>query len=177
MNPVDSMDESDIVAIGKIVGCHGVRGVLKLLPYTESSDYFYEASRLLLRCEGGRESGHTVSWSKPHKRIILLALDDITSLEAGDRLRGCEVVVARSWLQEPESGSWYWIDLIGMAVVDHQKKPLGVLEAIIETGSNDVYVVKQGNKEILVPALASVVLSVDVEGKTMTVDLPEGLDG
>ena len=177
MNPVDSMDESDIVAIGKIVGCHGVRGVLKLLPYTESSEFFCEASRLLLRCEDGRELSHTVSWSKPHKRVILLALDDITSLAAGDRLRGCEIVVPRSQLQEPESGSWYWVDLIGMTVMDPEKKPLGVLEAIIETGSNDVYVVKQGKREILVPALSSVVLVVDVEKRTMTVDLPEGLDG
>lgn len=169
------MDKTGMVSIGKIVGCHGVRGALKLLPFTESFAYFSKGSRLLFRYDDGRESRYTVSWSKPHKRVILLGLNEIAGREESDRLRGCEVVVSRAELNEPADGSWYWSDLIGMTVVDSNDERLGALGAIIETGSNDVYVVKQGDREILVPALASVVLSVDIKNKIMRVDLPEGL--
>ncbi len=169
------MGKAGTVSIGKIVGCHGVRGDLKLLPFTESSAFFSKGSRLLFRYEDGRESWFTVSWSKPHKRIILLGLDGIEGLEESERLRGCEIVIPRSELKDPEDGSWYWVDLIGMTVIDPNDEQLGVLDAIIQTGSNDVYVVKQGDQEILIPALASVVLSVDIDKKIMRVDLPEGL--
>lgn len=71
--------------------------------------------------------------------------------------------------------TFYWKDLIGISVYDEEGTFLGILESIIETGSNDVYVVKKDEEEILIPALASVVKAVDVSRKSMHVSIPEGL--
>jgi len=77
----------------------------------------------------------------------------------------------------PELGedTHLWFDLIGMAVYTTEDKYLGRIESIIETGSNDVYVVQDHEKEVLIPALESVVVDIDLEHKRMRVDLPEGL--
>ena len=80
----------------------------------------------------------------------------------------------RAQMPPLEDGSYYWCDLIGSAVYDDEQY-IGTLESIIPTGSNDVYVVTDGEKETLVPALASVVREVDVNRKRMRVTLPEGL--
>ncbi len=69
----------------------------------------------------------------------------------------------------------YWFDLIGIDVYTIEGDHLGRIESIIETGSNDVYVVKDGSTEVLIPALGSVVLNIDTEHNRMEVDLPEGL--
>ena len=74
-----------------------------------------------------------------------------------------------------EKDSYFWFDLIGMAVFTTTGEYLGRLESIIETGSNDVYVVQDGKEEVLVPALESVVVDVDIEANRMQVELPEGL--
>ena len=74
-----------------------------------------------------------------------------------------------------EEGDYYWFDLIGLDVFGIDQKYLGRLESIIQTGSNDVYVVKKDDTEILIPALESVVQKIDLKNRRMQVDLPEGL--
>jgi 16S rRNA processing protein RimM len=74
-----------------------------------------------------------------------------------------------------DAGEYYWSDLVGMSVHTTNGECLGTIQHIFPTGSNDVYVVRDGSRETLVPALAWVVVKVDVEAKAMTVDLPEGL--
>jgi 16S rRNA processing protein RimM len=76
-------------------------------------------------------------------------------------------------LPPTESNEFYWYQLIGLEVVDTEGQKLGTLEEIIETGSNDVYVVRRGREEILVPAIEEVVREVDLQRRLMTVDLPE----
>ena len=74
-----------------------------------------------------------------------------------------------------DEDTYYWFDLIGIEVYTKTEEFLGRIESILETGSNDVYVVKKHEKEVLIPALKSVVLEIDLEHKLMQVDLPEGL--
>ena len=92
--------------------------------------------------------------------------------------KGLEKTYAIEWVK-PHKRTYYWFDIIGLSVFTIDEKYLGCVESIIQTGSNDVYVVKDPNKdkdnEILIPALKSVVLAIDLERKIMRVDLPEGL--
>ena len=110
-----------------------------------------------------------------HQHQFIVALAEVTDRGAAEALTGAEVVVARDRLPPPEADSFYWMDLIGMVVTTMDGKPLGNLIRILETGANDVYVVRRGARETLVPALASVVRRVDLEQRRMWVDLPEGL--
>ena len=81
----------------------------------------------------------------------------------------------RTLLPELASDTYYWADLIGLSVYTTQGDYLGRLTSILPTGSNDVYIVRTEDRETLVPALASVVCSVDLANQTMRVKLPEGL--
>jgi 16S rRNA processing protein RimM len=76
-------------------------------------------------------------------------------------------------LPPTDPNEFYWYQLIGLEVVNSEGERLGILEEIIETGSNDVYVVRRGEEEILIPAIEDVVREVDLQRRLMTVDLPE----
>jgi 16S rRNA processing protein RimM len=161
--------------VGKIVGVHGIRGNLKLLPYIESPALLSTGESVFLGSPAAAEKPFVIRWAKPHQRIFLMALEDVDDRDAAERIVGLDVFMEKSRLPDLEDGSYYWSDLIGLAVQTVDRQPLGTLSSIFRTGSNDVYVVRAGDDETLIPALASVVKAVDLENGTMTVALPEGL--
>jgi len=173
--PDNPVRKAGTISIGKIVGCHGIRGTVKLLPFTESPAFFTEGSRFLFVCPGGEEKTATIKWVRPHKKILLLDLAEIGSRTEAERLQGCELHIRRDRLEKPEEDAWYWVDLIGLFVEDTRTGPIGTLKSIFRTGSNDVYVVADGKREVLIPALADVILKVDLDAGKMQVRLPEGL--
>ena len=162
--------------IGKIVGAHGVKGTSKISAYVESLAIFKTGTALLICTPDGSENSYEINWVKPHSRGALLALKNVTSREQAKALVGSRLYIKRSGLPELEKGTYYWFDLIGLEVYTSGNRHLGRLDAIIETGANDVYVVKKEDREILIPALKSVVRSVDIGKKIMRVELPEGLE-
>lgn len=169
------MESERFVTVGKIVGAHGIRGVLKVYSYAESPDLFTARRMIFLESPSGENAGYDIEWAKPHSKGILLSLKGITDRVAAEALKGNLLQIEKTDLPEPEEGAYYWRDLIGMKVFTRDDAYLGRLESILETGSNDVYVVRSECGEVLVPALSSVVLEVDVKQKRMRVELPEGL--
>jgi len=169
------MDADRLLTIGEIVGVHGIRGNVKILPHAETESLFDPARPLMIERRDGRREQRALRWVKPHKRLLLASIEGVESRAAAELLVGARAVVRRADLPEPEPGSYYWNDLLGLAVYTRESAYLGVLENIIATGSNDVYVVRREGRETLVPALATVVVEVDLEAGTMHVDLPEGL--
>jgi 16S rRNA processing protein RimM len=134
-----------------------------------------------------------IAASQPHKNTWRISLADVVTREDAEGLIGCAVLIHRSHLPALDEDTFYWADLLGMAVITGSDEYLGRITDIIPTGANDVYVVSAdagdnatgtdgadaggAPREILIPALASVVLAVDTDRRTMTVELPEGLDG
>ena len=112
---------------------------------------------------------------KRHRQTPLLSLKGINDRNQAEELLGAEIFIPKAELPSPEDGSFYWFDLIGIAVYTIEGVYLGRIESIMETGSNDVYVVQDDKKEVLIPALESVVVQIDIQQKRMQVDLPEGL--
>jgi 16S rRNA processing protein RimM len=119
-----------------------------------------------------------VRQAKPHKRNVLLSLRGIENCDDAKALVGSEIFIRKKELPELDDGTYYWFEIIGLEVLTIDNRYLGCVESIIETGSNDVYVVKDPGKgsEILIPALETVVDKIDLDAKTMWVDLPEGLE-
>jgi 16S rRNA processing protein RimM len=163
------------VLIGKIVGIHGIKGTNKLRSYAESLSVFLPGRSILVRDLRGREASYEIHWVKPHTGTPLVSFKGITDYGQAKTLIGAELFIPQSELPELDEDTYYWYDLIGIEVVTMTGEFLGRIESIIETGSNDVYVVKSNEKEVLIPALESVVLEIDLEHKRMQVDLPEGL--
>lgn len=170
------MENAQYLAMGKVVGTHGIRGELKILSHADSLDPFAPEKRLILSGKGRHRGVFSVASSRPHKRVILLALEGIHTIEDAEPWVGCEILVPREALPALEEGDYYWFEIIGMQVNGVDGRGLGRVEAVFPTGSNDVYVVRDGKKEILIPAIDSVVVDIDKESRVMQVDLPEGLE-
>ena len=161
--------------IGKIVGIHGIKGTSKLRSYAESLSVFSPGNSILFRDLLGRETSYEINWVKPHTGIPLISFKGITNRDQAKALIGGELFIPQSKLPELDEDTYYWVDLIGIEVYTTTEEFLGRIESILETGSNDVYVVKKHETEVLIPALESVVLDIDLEHNRMQVDLPEGL--
>ncbi len=177
------MEPDGVVLIGKIVGAHGLNGTSKVFSYAESVSIFTPNRSIILRPPEGQERTCVIQWAKQHTRCILLALEGVTDRTQAESLIGCELLIPKSSLPEPEEGTYYWFDLIGLLVYTTNGRYLGRLESIIPTGSNDVYVVRpdaadiEGKNDVLVPAIESVVKEIDLERNLMRVDLPADLQG
>ena len=173
------MEKNGFIPVGKVIGVHGLNGATRVYSYAESMSVYEPNSPIFLTsADGGRET-YNIKWVKPHSRGILLGLKEITNRDQAKKLVGSEIVIERTRLPEPEDGTYYWCDIIGLSVYSSDGKYIGRVMSIIATGSNDVYVVKDpdNNKdhEILIPAIESVVQEINLEQQTMRVDLPEGL--
>ena len=173
------VDNSHLLSIGKIVGVHGLKGVLKVFSYAESADRFTPGMPLHLKDSHGNGFILKIVWAKPHSKKILLSLEGISHRDQAEELVGSDLFIEKAALEVLEEGTYYWADLMGLSVYNLAGDHLGEVSAIVQTGSNDVYVVKRRDGtteiEVLIPALASVVREVDLDRRTMRVDLPEGL--
>ena len=169
----------DLILIGKVVGAHGIRGAVKVLAYAESLECFTLQDSLILMDDAGCREQHRVLSVQAHKNTVRLGLMGKTTRDQAEALVGRAVLIPKTSLPPLEADTYYWADLIGMAVYSVGGEFLGQVQEIIPTGANDVYVVKaaqdQPVEEILVPAIASVVVEIDPEKRCMRVDLPEGL--
>lgn len=164
------------LAVGVIVNVHGLGGEVKVELHTDFPERFIPGAVLYM---GEELVPVTVVGARPHKGHMLLRLEGVTDRDTAESLRG-------NWLFVPESEAadldedTYWIhDLVGLTVKDEEGTVLGELQDVLVTGANDVYLVKPtpelGVRELLLPAVASVVLDVDIDNGVMTVSLPPGL--
>ena len=164
------------VLIGKIVGVHGLKGTNKFKSYAESLSVFYPGQSILIRDNRNRETSVELDWIKSHTGTPLISFKGVTDRDRAEALIGAELFIPETELPELDEDTYYWFELIGIEVYNTQEDYLGRITSIFPTGSNDVYVVKNKTKEVLIPALESVVIDIDLELKRMRVDLPEGLD-
>jgi 16S rRNA processing protein RimM len=170
-----SFEKKDHVLIGEIVGVHGIKGTNRIRSHAESLSLYKPGSRILVREKDGRESEREIEWVKPHTGKTLISFTGIADRSQAEALIGANLFIRKEILPDLDEDTHYWIDLIGIEVYTTEEEYLGRIESIIETGSNDVYVVKDNKKEVLIPALESVVLDIDIKHKRMQVELPEGL--
>ncbi len=170
-----SASEPELFHFGAIVGTHGLKGDLKVRPLSRASNALCDASRVVLRCRKGGERLLDVVRCATHKGNILLRLEEHEHINLVADFVGCDVLMLRSELPEPAGGEHYWQDLQGLEVFDRRYGLLGTLEDIFTTAAHDVYVVQGSFGEVLIPAVDAFICGVDLDGRRMTVDLPEGL--
>lgn len=157
--------------VGVILGAHGVNGELRVRSLSDVPHRFDPGQKLYLR---GRE--HLIlSSSKSRSGPLIVRLDGINTQPEARTLTGEELTSRAASAPALPEGEYFHFQLIGLQVFTEEGEPLGAVEEIIATGSNDVYVVKGPGGEVLIPALEQVVRQVDIPGNTMTVRLMEGL--
>lgn len=165
--------EPEFLVIGKLGRPHGIHGEILMVVYTDFPEriqpdvtFFvglhYQPIKLIKR--------------RPHTRGILVTFEDYRAREKIAELRNQLVYVRTSDRPALDQGEYYHHQLLGLEVVDENNKVLGSLSSILETGANEVYIVRdQSGAEILVPAIDSVILDIDLEHKQIRVHLPSGL--
>jgi 16S rRNA processing protein RimM len=170
------MNPDTHVTIGKIVGVHGIKGYVKIHCEADSFAIFASGCSVIVRDAKGRSHVIEIVDAKPQGRFLLLLLKGVCDRNTAETMRGADLLMEKSSLPDLEPDTYYWSDIAGMSVVLVDGKTLGTVVSLIETGSNDVYVVKTPDAgEILIPAIASVIQEIDLNRKTMVVNLPEGL--
>ena len=156
--------------IGKIVNTHGLKGHVKVEPWCDGIETFEYLDSIFIK---GTE--YNIESVKPHKNIFLLKLENIDDINVAEGFKGAIITADREKLPPLPEGTYYITDIIGLEVYEDEKY-IGKISDWIETGSNNVYVIKRPKgKDVLIPAIDDVIKKIDIENKTMSVKLLEGL--
>ena len=162
--------------VGRIVNTHGVKGELKVMPTTDDPKRFEKLKSIFV--ERRTMESYEIQSVRYHKDFILLKLKGIEDMNAAELLKGSVLKIDRKDSLPLKKDEYYISDLFGLKVFTEEERYLGELVDIIETGSNDVYVVKKEDREkdLLLPAIKQVIKNVDIEEQKMIVHLLEGLE-
>lgn len=158
--------------MGRILGPFGVRGWVRIRTFTEHLDSLTDYPVWQIAVGEGWKAVE-VQETEVHTAQLVAKLAGVEDREQAFALRGHDIAIDRDQLPPAEEGEFYWADLIGLEVVNLQGEALGVIEGLVETGANDVLVVK-GDRERLLPYVDAVVIEVDLATRKVRVDW--GLD-
>ncbi len=164
------VSDPQFLAIGKVLRPHGVRGELRLEVYTGTPTHLKDVETVYV---GDKQSPYPLESSRLHQKILLIKLKGCDDREQADAFRGQIIAIARADAAPLRAGQYYHHQIIGLTVISDEGEQLGTITEIIETGANDVYVVKNGDEELLLPAISSVILK--IEPPQMIVHLLDGL--
>ncbi len=161
------------LVIGYLRRAHGVSGEIIMDLHTDFPDRIKSGRKILI---GEKYLSFTIDTVRQHNKGLLISILGVTTPEEVGRYRNQWVYVKASDVPPLPEGKHYQYELIGLNVVDENGNPLGKLVEILETGANDVYVIRDDSgKEILLPAIPAVILNVDMNQRAMKVHLLEGL--
>ncbi|QOL26934.1 ribosome maturation factor RimM [Thalassotalea sp. LPB0316] len=173
-------DVNNLITLGKVGSVYGIKGWLKIHSFTENAEDIFDYSPWSLKLGGKVQSVTVTDWRK-HNNGLIAKFDGVDDRDLAQSFVSYEIAVDQSVLPELPEGDFYWRDLIGMTVVTEQGYNLGEVTDLMETGANDVLVVKAnrndgfGKKERLIPYLfEQVVKTVDATNKQITVDWDPG---
>lgn len=158
-----------MVVLGRIGAPFGVRGWVKVLPFTAQPQNLLDFPRWWIAPAGDGWRELAIAESRVHGKALVVRPDGCADRAQAQALRGMQVAVPRSELQPARDGEYYWADLIGLSVANRDGVQFGSVEEMIATGANDVLVVR-GGRERLIPFIAGVVLQVDLAGGRLVVD-------
>lgn len=157
------------VVLGRITGLFGVRGWIKVFSHTEPREAVLEHTHWLLEQDGAWQPVR-VAEGKRHGKSVIARIDGVDDRDAAAAFVGRDIGVPRDALPEAEPGEFYWADLEGLRVVHKDGNELGKVAYLIETGANDVLVVK-GDVERLIPfVMEKFILDVDLDNGVIIVD-------
>jgi 16S rRNA processing protein RimM len=168
------MDCGEFLVIGVVTRTHGVHGKIRVNLQGEDEEAFLALREVRIGKEPGSLDPLKVLSIRPHKGRYIMEIEGFDYQRARDSV-GLLVWVRRDQLPPLKEGEYYWQDLMGMEVVDEGGKVIGRVEAILNTGSNEVLECRKGSKEVLIPFIEDVVIKVDMEQRRIHIRVVEGL--
>ena len=162
-------DSPDEVLVGVVIGSWGLKGHLKVKPFTDIDNRYKVGNSVWISSE---KLEILTSRFLDSKSYWIISFEGLNSLQKTERFLGCDITIPRKLLEILPSNVFYFHDLIGISVFNQDFVEIGILKDILKTGANDVYVIQpKSGKEILIPAIKEVVKKVDLENAKMYVEL------
>ncbi|WP_394129727.1 ribosome maturation factor RimM [Shewanella maritima] len=169
-------DNQQPIVLGKLGSSHGIKGWIKITAYTDSVEGIFDYSPWLLNEQGEWREVKVKQW-KPQGKAVIAELEGVTNREQAQMLTNCEIGIMPEQMQELADDEFYWRDLIGCEVTNTKGYNMGKVDQIVETGSNDVLLVKAnakdafGKAERMIPFVTEqFIKEVDLQGKQVVVD-------
>jgi 16S rRNA processing protein RimM len=154
----------EYLSIGQIINTHGVHGELKIYPLTDDIKRFRKLTKVFI---DGIE--RNIIWCKLQSDKVILKIDGIDNMDEALKYKNKYLEVKREDAIQLSEGTYFIADLIGCTVEDEEGLPLGEVYDVLQTGSNDVYWVKNSTNEFLIPALKSIVVNIDIVSQKIVV--------
>ncbi len=164
--------KKEFLEIGKVVGTHGVRGMVRIQPWSDDGEFLTNFKKFYL--EGGKTKIE-INKITPHGNVVLAAVKGVDSIEEAEKLRNRVLYIKRADAKLPE-GRYFVSEIIGAHTFDADTGAfLGVLADVSPTGANDVWHIKNGEREYLVPAIPDVIVDVDIDADKVVIRPLKGI--
>ena len=161
---------------GQIVNTFGIKGMVKVKPFTENTKKRIDNLKKVYIKNKNEKKEYEIEEVKYHKEMVLIKFKGIENPEQANILRNSYLVIDRENEKPLEEGTYYIVDMIGLEVYTEEGKKIGILDDIFNSGSSDIYVVKDElGKQILLPAIEEVIKKIDMKERKMIVHLIPGL--
>ena len=158
---------------GKIVGTHGIKGMVRVQPWADSGDFLKQFKYIYTDSEG--KNRLEIKTVQPHGNVVLMAIKGVDSIEKAEGLRSTVIYIDRNDVDLPKD-RYFIDDLIGCAVTDADSgEDLGTITDVSATGANDVWHITRNGKEYLIPAIDEVIVNVDVENSKAVIRPLKGI--
>ena len=165
----------NFLEIGQIVNTHGLKGFLKVVPYTDEIERFEELKKIFI-VYNKENIEFEIEKVKYFKEMVILKLKGVDHINDAEKYKNCYLRIKREDAKKLDKNTYFIADLIGLSVYDEESHKIGSLIDVFKTGSNDVYVVKdEKGKQILLPAISSVIKQIDIENDKIVVDASGGV--
>lgn len=163
-----------MLRIGRIVNSHGHLGEIKVMPLTDSINRFKKLKEVYLEISDQQYDVVHITNVRIHNTHVLLTLQEAPDMNAAERLKNFYLCVKREDAIALPKDHFFVYEIIGLEVIENGQS-LGKITEVMQTGSNDVYTVSNEDRTFYMPALKTVVKSIDLDNQQMLVDLPSGL--
>ncbi len=161
---------------GQIVNTFGIKGMVKVKPFTENTKKRFDNLKKVYIKNKNEKKEYEIEEVKYHKEMVLIKFKGIENPEQANILRNSYLVIDRENEKPLEEGTYYIVDMIGLEVYTEEGEKIGNLEDVFNSGSSDIYVVKDElGKQILLPAIEEVIKKIDMKERKMIVHLIPGL--
>ena len=164
------MAENDLLNVGEVSGVFGVKGWIKVFSFTQPRENILTYPSWILK-KGKTSKAFKLADGRRQGKLVVAALEGINDRDQAAELTGWKILITKDQLPEPEAGEYYWVDLIGLKVINLDGQVLGTVDHLLETGANDVLVVKDNDKERLIPFVQpQTIVKVDLDDGSILVD-------
>lgn len=161
--------------VGQIVNTFGVKGILKVKPFTDDANRFEELKKVYI-CKKEKLEEVEIEEVKYHKDMVLLKVKGIDDMSEAEKVKGLYLKIDRKNAKKLPKDTYFIADLLGLEVYSDKEEFLGKVDDIFRTGANDVYVVKdEKGKQLLLPGIPEVIKEIDLEKEKIIVHILKGL--